>query len=127
VSKKLEEKFLQFDLDRDGVLNKEELYKFFDSFRQTLTSWELEMMIMQYDILRDNGLRFDALKIWYERRPVHGDTRNAVLHAAPHQLVEYAPPPMSDKEREYMTPGVNGGVRVSTNSLVLSAMGATVR
>jgi len=112
-------------LDRDGVLNKNELYKFFDSFRQPLTQWELDMLIMQYDILRDNGLRFDAMRIWYEKRPVHGDTRNAVLNATPYQIVEHGPSQLSDKERDYVS-GMSGGSRVNTNSLVLSAMGATI-
>ena len=73
-TKTLAKKFALFDADHDGVLSEQELGLFFGSFNQRLSRWQTETMIMQYDFLRDGGLRFDALCAWFYKTPLDAET-----------------------------------------------------
>lgn len=72
-------KFKTADEDKDGVLNAVELRQWFKSYNQIVSMWQIELMISQYDIQRDGGLRFDALKRWFDKVPINHLTRRAVL------------------------------------------------
>ena len=80
------EKFKFADEDTNGVLNPVELRNFFKSYNQIVPMWQIELMIAQYDIHRDGGLRFDALRLWFEKIPINHITRINALAAKPYDL-----------------------------------------
>lgn len=86
TSAKLQEKFVMADGDKDGVLSALELRQFFKSYNQGLSMWQIELMISQYDLHRDGGLRFDALRVWFEKIPINAMTRANLLKATPTDL-----------------------------------------
>lgn len=75
----LQSKFKTANRMRNGVLNAVELRAFFKSYNQIVSMWQIELMISQYDIQRDRGLRFDALKRWFDKVPINHLTRKALL------------------------------------------------
>eukprot|EP01083_Nonionella_stella_P067936 180020_1 len=78
-SKALHEKFAFSDKNKDGVLDADELRSFFKAFNQIVPKWQIDLMISQYDVHRDNGLRFDALNLWFQKLPVDHTTRMNLL------------------------------------------------
>eukprot|EP01083_Nonionella_stella_P067937 180021_1 len=79
TSKTLQEKFAFSDENKDGVLDADELRSFFKAFNQIVPKWQIDLMISQYDVHRDNGLRFDALNLWFQKLPVDHTTRMNLL------------------------------------------------
>lgn len=86
TTKKLLEKFKFADEDKDGILSPVELRNFFKSYNQIVPMWQIELMIAQYDIHRDGGLRFDGLRLWFEKIPINHITRINALNAKPYDL-----------------------------------------
>eukprot|EP00483_Globobulimina_turgida_P004570 UN04579 len=78
---KLQEKFNFANENKDGVLTHMELRNFFKGYNQIVPMCQIDLMISQYDIFRDNGLRFDALRLWFEKIPVNHLTRTNLLAA----------------------------------------------
>jgi len=91
---KLREKFIKYDQDRDGVLNMKELRAFFDSYRQEVSMWQLEIMLLQYDIHGDGGIRFDGLTIWFQKIPLDADTKMQALK----NVSSYISPSINDPQ-----------------------------
>lgn len=83
---RLSERFAMADVDCDGVLDEEELGRFFKSYNQSVPRWQREAMIAHWDVHRDGGLRLDALRMWFERVPINHVTRANLLRAAPTDL-----------------------------------------
>ncbi|ETO05049.1 hypothetical protein RFI_32348, partial [Reticulomyxa filosa] len=89
---KLREKFVKCDQDGDGILNMKELRAFFESYRQEINLWQLEILLLQYDIHGDGGIRFDGLTIWLQKIPLDADTRVQALN----NVSNYISPSVND-------------------------------
>ena len=83
---RLQQQFVMADADRDGVLDEDELRSFFKSYNQSVPAWQIEVLIAQWDLHRDGGLRFDALLMWFEKVPINHLTRVNALRATPTDL-----------------------------------------
>ena len=80
-STKLREKFAISNENADGVLTALELRSFFKSYNQIVPMWQIELMISQYDVHRDGGLRFEAMQLWLDKVPINHITRYNLLHS----------------------------------------------
>merc|ERR1712087_140628 len=47
---------------------------------------QVQLMIAHYDVYRDGGLRFDALRVWFDKIPINHTTRTNLLKATPTDL-----------------------------------------
>lgn len=108
---KLEEKFLIANEDKDGVLKPTELRNFFKSYNNILRMWQIELMISEFDIHRDGGLRFDALRTWYNKIPINHLTRMTLLKAKPTDFSDRVYRPGAPQM--YKQPSADGAHQVS--------------
>merc|ERR1712190_307764 len=100
-SDNLLKRFTQSNESRDGVLSAEELHSFFKSYNQIVPLWQIELMIGEYDVHRDGGLRFEALQLWFNKVPVNHITRYNLLHSKINSYMQQQQQPMMETNGGY--------------------------
>lgn len=108
-AKNLKKKFHASNHSSNGILILDELEIFFRSYNMKMSHWQLEIMISEYDIHHENGLRFTNLQLWFEHLPINCTIRrNALSELAFNNIVDICNDDgggsnvLSDREKEWI-------------------------